>query len=810
VTSQSALHLGEELDASGARNGARVELDPSHLTTHGVILGMTGSGKTGLGIVLLEEALSRGIPALIIDPKGDMGNLLLNFPALRGADFRPWIDEAEAARAGVPPDEHAARAAARWEKGLAEWDVAPEAMRRLGMSTRFTIFTPGSMMGVPIDVVGSLAAPRAGPDGGAVAPEGTSEQIDGFVSGLLALINRSSDPLSSADHILLSNLIARAWGSGHDLDLPTLIGQVANPPIRKLGVFELDTFMPPKERLALAVQLNALLAAPSFAAWQRGVPLDMERLLRDEGGRPRAAIMHLAHLSDAERQFIVTLLMSRMVAWIRRQPGTSELRALIYMDEVAGFAPPTAEPPSKRPMLTILKQARAHGVGMVLSTQNPVDLDYKAMSNAGTWLIGRLQTERDKARLLEGMRSAAGDVDIPALDALIGSLGQRQFLLHTARGGPPRRFSTRWAMSYLRGPLTRVEIERLMADDPDRAAALAPPPEDGDTAGRPAAGAAGTAGAAGAAASPHETVVPPKSAPGIRVRYLDAAAPWAREVGAAEEGTRYAAAVAARVHLRFDDAAAGVDMREEYECVWFPLTDPARPEDAHVVDYDERDLRVDAPAGITYLLPDAPIERAAFFRDTERQLRAYLQRSRSAEVLVNRELKLFSRAGESRDEFIERCRSAAAERADADVAKLRDKYAARRDRIEKQQRAAEDRVRELSVDSKQRMQQEIIAGAGQLLSVFLGGRGSARSLAGAASRRGTTRRTQERLDTAKGKADTVADELRRIEDELADEITRITDRWDAAAEVLDAKRIGLQQSDVTVDEVVLLWVPVEG
>jgi hypothetical protein len=837
----SRLHLGEELDAAGTRNGAAVHVDPAHLTTHGVILGMTGSGKTGLGVVLLEEALLRRIPALIIDPKGDMGNLLLNFPSLRGEDFRPWVDEAEAARSNSTPEEYATRTAAKWAAGLADWDVSPDAMRRLGMNTSFTIFTPGSTAGVPINVVGSLDAPPAA----AAGDEAVADRVEGFVSGLLALVNRAADPLSSADHILLSSLIARAWAAGQSLDLATLIGQVANPPIRKLGVFELDTFMPPKERMALAVQLNALLASPSFAAWQRGVPLDMQRLLWDEAGRPRAAIVYLAHLSEPERQFIVTLLMSAMVGWMRRQPGTSELRALVYMDEVAGFAPPTAEPPSKKPMLTILKQARAHGVGMVLSTQNPMDLDYKAISNAGTWMIGRLQTERDKARVLEGMRSAAGDVDVSTLDAMIGGLGPRQFLLHSARGGAPRRFTTRWAMSFLRGPLTRLEIERLMADERATAAA-----HDGSTAtGGPAAGSPATAGpatggiasgsiasggiatarpasadagahagggvaaastAAGgtAATAAHDTVVPPATATGVRVRYLDPAAPWAGEIGASPGSPRHAAAVAARVHLRFDDAAAGLDMREEYECVWFPLTDPARPEAAVAVDYDERDLRADPPAGATWVLPDAPIDRATYFRDIEKQLRAHLQRTRSAEVLVNRELKLFSRAGESRDAFVGRCRAAAAERADADAAKLRDKYTAKRDRLEKQQRAAEDRVRELGVDTRQRVQQEIVAGAGQLLAAFLGGRGSARSLAGVASRRGMTRRAQERLGTAQGRAGELADELRRTEDELARELAEIAERWDAVADRLDTKQIGLQQADVTVDEVVLLWVPV--
>ena len=785
--------LGELIDDAGQRTGTPLHLDPSDLTTHAVILGMTGSGKTGLGIVLLEEALERGIPALILDPKGDMGNLLLNFPALRGEDFRPWVDEAEAARAGQTPAALADATAARWAEGLADWGAGPDRMRRLGMGARFTIFTPGSTAGVPLDVVGSLAVP--GPD---VPAEARADQIEGFVSGLLALVGRDADPLASPDHILLSNLIAHAWAAGQSLTLPMLVERVATPPMRRLGVFELDTFLPPKDRMALAVQLNALLASPSFAPWMRGMPLDIGRMLRDEDGRPRASILQLAHLSEQERQFIVTLVLSRLVGWMRSQPGTSELRALVYMDEVAGFAPPTAAPPSKKPILTILKQARAHGIGMVLSTQNPVDLDYKALANAGTWMIGRLQTERDKARVLEGMKSATGSVDMEALDRAVGALGKREFLMHTARGGAPRRFATRQAMSFLRGPLTRVEIERLMADDPDRAAALA----------APAAPPAGSSGAAGPADD--QVAVQPKVAAGIRVRFLDPAAPWAAEIGARAGGTRLAAAVAARVHLRFDDAAAGLDHREKYECVWFPLTDAAPAEDARPVDYDERDLRSEAPAGAGYVLPGAAIDKAAWFKTLERQLKDHLQRSRGVDVLTHRGLKLFSRPGEAHDAFLARCREAAATSADAEAAKLRDKYRAKLDRLEQQQRTAADRVRELEVDTKQRVQQEVIAGAGQLLNIFLGGRGrlgSMGSLSGAASRRSTTRRTGERLETARGKTQDIDEQMRECEAELADELAEIQSRWEISAAEIESRSIPLDQGDVTVAETVLVWVP---
>lgn len=789
MSTSSSLHLGEELDDAGARNGTPVHVRPSDLTTHGVILGMTGSGKTGLGVVLLEEVLARGIPALILDPKGDMGNLLLNFPSLQTEEFRPWVDEAEARRKNISMDELAADIASTWKNGLESWDLDGDDLRKLKDSARYTIFTPGSDAGLPIDVVGSLAAPD-----GPIDAEVLSDEVDGFTSGLLGLVGRDSNPISSPDHILISNLITRAWTNGESLDLPTLVSQIADPPIRKLGVFDLDTFLPPARRQALAVQLNALLASPSFTQWMRGVPLDIDRLLYDETGKPRAAIVYLAHLTEAESQFIVTLIMSKMVGWMRRQPGTSGLRALIYMDEVAGYAPPSAMPPSKKPILTIFKQARAHGLGMVLSTQNPVDIDYKAMSNAGTWMIGRLQTERDKARVLEGLRSAAGGSEIRLLDEMIGGLGQRQFLYHTSRGGAPRKFTTRWAMSYLRGPLTRIEIGQLMAEEAEQS-----PTQNG----------AETGSTPQREAPPENHVrIQPKVASRIRACYLDPSAPWASEVGADPQSIHFEASVAVRVHLKYNDRRAGIDHDEEYECIYFPLSATPRPEEAHIVDYDERDLRSEAPSGATYLLPVAPIDKTAFFRSLENRLKDALYRTHTKDVLVNRTLDKYARVGEPREEFVARCRKAAAEKADEDAARLRESIEKKLDRLITQQRRAEDRVRELTADSQQRLQQELIAGAGQILNIFMKGRGSVTSLSGAASRRGTTRRIQERLATAQGKLDEVTQSMVDIEAELADDLIDIKDKWDANAEEIETMSISLFKKDIIIEESVLLWVPI--
>ena len=467
------LYLGGIVDpATGERTGAPVHYDPADLTTHGVIVGMTGSGKTGLGVIFLEEALRAGIPTLILDPKGDMANLLLSFPGLSPAEFRPWVDEAAARRDGKTPEEAAADAAGAWSKGLESWGLGKTDVASLRSAAEFTIYTPGSSAGVPLDVLGSLAAPTHFATG---SGEAYRDEIEGLVSGLLGLAGIEADPLASREHILVANLVERAWAEGTDLTLEDLIARVHRPPLRKLGVFEIDTFFPEKDRLALAMRLNNLVASPSFAAWRSGPPLDIPSMLWTPEGKPRAAIVYLAHLSDAERQFAVTLALSRLVTWMRSQSGSSALRVLVYMDEVFGFVPPTAMPPAKKPILTLLKQARAFGVGVLLATQNPVDLDYKAMSNAGTWCIGRLQTERDKARILEALQSAAGDRDLARLDAQVSGLGKRQFLLHNTRAKEPALFTTRWALSYLPGPLTLDQVARLTAADPQRAADAARP-----------------------------------------------------------------------------------------------------------------------------------------------------------------------------------------------------------------------------------------------------------------------------------------------------------------------------------------------
>jgi hypothetical protein len=792
------LRIGHLLDPSThAPTGDSAEVPSHQLTTHGVIVGMTGSGKTGLGVVLLEEVLRSGVPALVLDPKGDMGNLALTFPDLAPADFAPWVDPSQASREGVPVQALAERTAEAWREGLAGAGLGAEDLRRFRAGVDVRIVTPGSSAGIPLNVLGDLSAPA-----GSWEEEGEAlrEEIEGLVSGLLVLAGVEADPLTSREHILLANLVEHAWRDGRGLDLATLLGQIQEPPMRRLGVFELDAFFPAKDRTALALRLNGLLASPSFAQWLQGDPADVATLLRAPDGRPRASIVYLAHLSDTERQFVVTLLLSKVVTWMRRQAGTSDLRALVYVDELFGFAPPTAEPPSKRPLLTLFKQARAHGVGLVVATQNPVDVDYKLMSNAGTWMVGRLQTERDKARIVEALRSATGGVDVAAWDARLGELGKREFVLKSAASDEPRLFTSRWAMSYLRGPLTRPEIVRL------RGAGTAPGPAAGSAGGRaPAPGV--EAVLAASLASPlagDGSPVAPKVAAEIPVRWLDGAAPWARDVGAGRGGP-LRPGVAMRVRLLFDDEKAGLRHEQEWESVLYPLAAHPRPESAVGVDYDERDFRSEPPAGAVYAMPEAPLAKPELFRTLRKEMEDHLFRSRTLTLWRNDALKLWSRVGESEEEFRKRCLEAAEDAADGDAAKLRDRYEKRLQAARDRKAQAERRVRELHTDVGTRRQQEVVAGAGEILSLFLGGRRRIRSLSGAASRRAQTVRTQERLQSAAEKMEDYEEAIRALEDELARELQDGWATWESAAGSVTAVEVPLEKTDVRVEELLLFW-----
>ncbi len=467
IEAPNNFYLGRRFEpAAGQLTDDVVYYDARDLTTHAVVLGMTGSGKTGLCISLLEEAILDNLPAIIIDPKGDITNLLLNFPDFRPQDFEPWVNVDDARRAGLDVPEYAAQLADQWRAGLADWGIVPDRLRWLQMAAQFSVYTPGSDAGLPISILASLRAPHGDWEADA---EGNRERVHGTVTALLALVGHEGAAMQDKEHVLLSNIFEASWRAGVDLTLETVIQQVRNPPFEKLGVYTVDEYIPARDREKLARSLNGMIASPSFQSWMSGDPLDIPSLLYTPDGRPRVSIFYTAHLSETERQFITTLLLEGMVAWMRTLSGTTSLRALLYIDELFGYFPPhPLNPPPKEPLLRLLKQARAFGIGVVLATQNPGDLDYKGLTNCGTWFIGRLQADTDRAKVTEGLQmveSAATGGGAQAIDRLIARIPPRVFLMHNIHNpGGPLLFGTRWAMSLLRGPLTRQQIAVLMKD----------------------------------------------------------------------------------------------------------------------------------------------------------------------------------------------------------------------------------------------------------------------------------------------------------------------------------------------------------
>lgn len=818
------MYLG--LDAG---DGSKLLQPRSHLTTHGVIVGMTGSGKTGLGVVLLEELRRQGVPSIIIDPKGDMGNLALTFPDLSARSFLPWLDPTLAKQAGSSQEAYAEQVADRWKQGLESCGLGSEQLSQLKQSTQVQVFTPGSAV-APLNILGSLSPPQNQASGNAnTDAEAARDEVESLVSGILQLVDVDADPLVSPEHILLSNLVERHWATGKGIDLATLIQQVHNPPLRKLGVFDLDTFFPKNERLKLAMRLNGLVASPAFASWLAGPALDIQKLLYTDDGSPKTSIVYISHLSEKERQFVVALIAAKLATWMFGQPGSSDLKALLYIDEVFGFVPPQGAPPAKKPLLTLLKQARAFGVGVVLSTQNPVDLDYKAMSNAGTWLVGRLQTERDKLRIVEALASARGGVDVSELDRRIGGLQKRQFLIHNARWEKPRIFSSRWAMSFLAGPITKGQLPRLQAQlGSPTAASERPAPTSGSQ--LPASSSATThqhsalpsvAPTSTAeqrppeepapALSDNQTLVAPLVADGIRVRYLHPAAGWAESVGADPSSPSVRAVIAARVNMLFDETKAELQHQEQWEAL-LPIGDSFEPEAAQIVDFDERDFTDEAPEKAIYTLPDQPLDKKSYYRSARAALKSWLHRSQQLNLQRNKELKLYSRVGESAEAFATRCDAAAQARADEAAAKLRGKFESKANTLRRKLNTAETQLETAQQRLQSSRTNEMVSGVGSILSMFLGGKSTVRGIASTARRvssgRSRSASARSRVDASQQKIDSIQVQLEDLEAELLGELDELNELWQERAQQIEPFDVGLEKTDISVDELCVLWLPV--
>jgi hypothetical protein len=808
----------ERAEAGAERAEAGVVLyDSRDLVTHAVCVGMTGSGKTGLCVALLEEAALDGIPAILIDPKGDLGNLLLTFPDLRAADFRPWIDEAAAAREGLDPDAFAAREAERWTQGLAAWGQDGSRIARLRQAADVAIYTPGSTAGLPLSIMASFEAPPA-----AVRDddEQLRERVQVTASSVLGLAGVDADPVRSREHILVSTIVQAAWAAGRDLDLPGIIQQIQAPPVTRVGVLELEAFYPARERFELAMALNNLLAAPGFSAWTEGEPLDPARLLRAADGRPRLAIVSIAHLGERERLFVVALLLSQVAAWMRAQSGTSSLRALLYMDEIFGFFPPVANPPTKPPLLTLLKQARAYGLGVVLATQNPVDLDYKGLANAGTWLIGRLQTERDKARLLEGLEgAAAAGFDRAQADRALSSLRSRVFLMHNVHDDAPVVFESRWAMSYLRGPLTRAQIRTLMAR---REAGPAPAaPERAPIVATPSPPAvAGAAAPAGAAPpSPARPVLPPdvpqyflpvrmpRPADGARLAYTPMLLGAAR-IRFADARTRLDTTEDAIVVAPFGGAGVAVD--------W----DRAAPATLTVEDL-EREPAAEggaeagavgaAGAGAVFDPVPAPAARAKSYDTWRRDLAGWLARTRTLALLRSAAAGLTAQPGESERDFRVRLAEAGHERRDAITEKLRKRYAPKIAALQERLRRAEQAVARERAESAQSQVQSVVSIGATLLGAFLGRKVASAATLGRATTaaRGVGRAMKDHQDIGRATetVQAIQDQLAALEAEFRAEVEALGGAQDPVRQELETVTIRPTRSNVAVSLVALAWVP---
>jgi hypothetical protein len=694
----ACFYLGREYDlAQKTVRDKPVMYDARDLTTHGVVVGMTGSGKTGLCVNLLEEAAIDGIPCVIVDLKGDLVNLLLQFEELKPEEFAKWLNPEDARLKGVPETEFAQQIADKWRQGLADWGQTPERVKLLRESAEWRVYTPGSEAGLPLSILGTFAAPK-----GTVSREELNQKIEATATALLGLTGISADPVQSREHILISQLLLHAWGKGKDIDLAGLIGHIQEPPLAKIGAFDVDTFYPEKDRLKLAVALNNILAAPSFSTWIAGEPLDLAKLLAG-GKRPRHLIFYLAHLEDAQRMFFLTLLLEEVLSWTRKQPGTTNLRAILYFDEVFGYLPPyPANPPTKLPLMTLLKQARAFGVGLLLATQNPVDLDYKALSNAGTWFVGKLQTERDKARLIDGLQGVAAErgtlSDRNYLENVISALGNRIFLMHDVHRGKPLLMQSRQALSFLRGPMSREQVAVLMGPFKEKVeepiavtaiplcrkcqAELAPGMKFCPVCGEPLQGASAANPAdlafksglrgeraqetAGFSTSPEAPTLPSE----ISQYYL----PVTVERPLAARGLLYQPRLYGGAEVNFVDKKKGkVHMR-----VYSWLTQPAKDDEAVRWATGERvgDLPASGGAELGAHWVEVPeaLDKARKLKPLEKAFADHLYNNARLTLLENAKLGLVSEPGEDLLSFRGRCRSAAAAEAAKEIEAERAKY----------------------------------------------------------------------------------------------------------------------------------------
>ncbi|MBH0204902.1 MAG: ATP-binding protein [Nitrospira sp.] len=771
--------------------------DSKDLVTHAVCVGMTGSGKTGLCLALLEEAAIDNIPAIIIDPKGDLGNLMLTFPSLKGEDFQPWINEDDARKKGLVPADYAKAQAELWAKGLAGWQQDGARIQRLRDAADVVIYTPGSNAGLPVSILKSFAAPAADVREDA---ELLRERISTTVTSLLGLLGVEADPIQSREHILMSTILDQTWRKEEDLDLATLIQAIQSPPVSKIGVMDVESFFPSKDRFALAMKLNNLLAAPGFQAWLEGEALDIQSLMYTSAGKPRHAIFSIAHLNDAERMFFVTLLLSQMVGWMRAQSGTTSLRALLYMDEIFGYFPPVANPPSKLPLMTLLKQARAFGLGVVLATQNPVDLDYKGLANTGTWFIGRLQTERDKARVLEGLEgastSAGKKFDRGRMEQTLAGLGNRIFLMNNVHEDEPVVFETRWCLSYLRGPLTRTQIKTLM--EPIRVS------KGSGVRGKEMES---------ASPSPHASpLTPHRQRPMLPPDVPQYFVPLR---GSKPDGSElvYAPMLLGASQIRFSDAKSGIDSMQQMTALASIAEGPV------AVDWDRStatdvvvaDLEQSPEDGAEFLALPASAGKAKSYADWNKDFVAWLFRTQKVELFRSPSTKEVSTPDESERDFRVRLQQAGREQRDKSAEILRQKYASKMTTLQERIRRAELAKEKQQAESRSSQVQAAISVGASILGAFLGRKTISASNIGRATTAvrsaGRVMKESQDVGAAEENVAVLQQQLADLEAQFKSESDALAAATDPLNEKLETISIKPTKANIAVKLVALVWTP---
>ncbi|MEA1914256.1 MAG: DUF87 domain-containing protein [Campylobacterota bacterium] len=745
-----------------------------HLTTHAAIIGMTGSGKTGLGIGLIEEAAVDNIPAIIIDPKGDMGNLCLSFPSMQGSDFEPWMDASEAANKNKTLSQLANDTASMWNKGIKSFGQDSARVQKLA-NVEKTIYTPGSSAGVGVNILGNFDVPS---DAVLDDADTFSSLINTTVSSLLSLVSIEADPVSSKEHLLLSNIFYHYWSQGVGLSLEDLIGYVATPPFSKIGILQLKSFYPQKDRMKLAMLFNNVISSVTFSSWIKGEALDIQNMMYDENGKAKISIFSIAHLNDNERMFFVTILLNAYISWMRRQRGSTTLKALLYMDEIFGFFPPTSNPPSKQPMLLLLKQARAFGTGVILSTQNPVDIDYKGLSNIGTWFIGKLQTKQDIAKVLDGI-AAKSDLSKKELATQIATLKGRHFFLKNVHTDKTNSFYTRWVMSYLKGPMTKDDIRMLMKNKKENI-------KEQDVAQSDKSSSNGNA--------------KPLLNEGIKQYYNDT------NINAKTPFYPY---LYAHAQLRFYNQRKGIDTLEDlyFKVELDEMQNTLSWEDA----YEEELLNINtkSSANATYCALPTFISQERTLKVFDKKLSNHLYGTKRLELFACKKLKMESTINQSKRDFMVEIEDVLKDKQDIAIEKLEKKYQTKYERFENKAKRLEIKLQKEKTDVSSKTTDTVIGIGMTVLGALFGRKAfSSSTISKGASALKKGKSVLKERNDVKNTESLIADLQEDVEQlglDLEEQIEKVEQNFQIDNFKIESVMIKPRRSDISIHDSALLW-----